>query len=255
MKRRTVDEMPEGLLVNREWFERHGVTRPNQDYYLHTGRLHAVRRGLYTRRVVPLKWQHVVYSLLEMGTPVHVGGRSALELAGLAHFVNPEGMKSLELYSVMRPPRWLGQLPVGVEFCWHPDRLFAQPEGTEPPGLDSTTFGTWEWRIPVSSPERAILEFLEQVPGRESFQHADLLMENAVNLSPKKLMPLLLACRSVKVKRLFLWFSGRHGHAWSKRLDVGALDLGTGKRSLTKGGSLDGKYQITVPKEMAIRRP
>ena len=253
MKQRIVDEMPEGLLVNQAWFGRHAVTSANVDYYLRSGKLRTVQRGLYTRREVPLKWQHVVYSLLEMGARVHVGGRSALELAGLAHFVNPEGMKSLELYSVMRPPRWLGQLHVGVEFHYHPDHLFMQTEGTEPPGMDAVTFGTWEWRIPVSSPERAILEFLEQVPGRESFQHADLLLENAVNLSPKKLMPLLLACRSVKAKRLFLWFAERHGHAWVKRLDVGALGLGTGKRSLVKGGRLDAKYQITVPREMAIR--
>ena len=251
MKQRIVDDIPEGLLVNREWLARHGVTRPNVDSYLRNGRLHTVLRGLYTRREIPLKWQHVVYSLLEMGMRTHVGGRSALELAGLAHFVNPEGMKSLELYCGSRPPSWLAQLSIGVEFHCHSDHLFGKADGKAMPGFDSVTFGTWEWRIPVSSPERAFLEFLEQVPGRESFQHADLLMENAVNLSPKKLMPLLLTCHHVKVKRLFLWFAERHGHAWAKRLDAGALGLGTGKRSLVKGGSLDRKYRITVPKEMA----
>lgn len=55
--------------------------------------------------------------------------------------------------------------------------------------------------------------------------------------------------RSVKVKRLFLWFADRHSHAWFERLDCNGLDRGRGKRMLFKGGKLDSKYWITVLKE------
>ena len=44
-------------------------------------------------------------------------------------------------------------------------------------------------------------------------------MEGLGNLSPRRLHTLLVACRSVKVKRLFLWFAQRHKHAWLKKLD------------------------------------
>lgn len=251
MKTRVVDQIPEGLLVNRPWLARHGVARPNLDSCLRSGRLHAVQRGIYTRCLVPVKWRNVVYSLLEMGVRVHVGGCSALELAGLGHFVNPEGMKSVELYGECRPPSWLAGIQADVEFHWRADRLFEQRPGAAASGMEAITFGTRDWRLPVSSPERAILEFLERVPAHESFQHADLLMEGLVNLSPRKLAPLLVACRSVKVKRLFLWLAERHGHAWAKHLDRSALELGAGKRSLAKGGRLDAKYLITVPRELA----
>jgi hypothetical protein len=53
----------------------------------------------------------------------------------------------------------------------------------------------------------------------------------------------------VKVKRLFFYFADRHHHAWLKRLDKSAIDLGTGKRMLVKGGKLDPTYQITVPED------
>jgi hypothetical protein len=49
------------------------------------------------------------------------------------------------------------------------------------------------------------------------------------------------------VKRLFFFFADRHQHAWLKRIDRAAVDLGKGKRMLVKGGKLDRAYQITVP--------
>ena len=65
--------------------------------------------------------------------------------------------------------------------------------------------------------------------------------------APGRIGRLLRECRSVKVKRLFLWFAERHGHAWFERLDLDGVDLGSGKRMLVRGGKLDPKYRITVP--------
>ena len=89
----------------------------------------------------------------------------------------------------------------------------------------------------TSSLERAILELLDEVPERETFHQADMLFEGLPNLSPRKLQPLLPACRSVKVKRLFLWFAERHQPPWLNALDRSGIDLGRGKRMLVKGGS------------------
>ena len=102
----------------------------------------------------------------------------------------------------------------------------------------------------MSAPERAILELLDEVPQRETFHQADMLMEGLRNLSPRRLLKLLADCRSVKVKRLFLWFAERHNHAWLKKLDRSGIDLGQGKRMLVRGGKLDPKYNITVPEDL-----
>jgi hypothetical protein len=68
-------------------------------------------------------------------------------------------------------------------------------------------------------------------------------------LSPKRLQKLLTDCRSVKVKRLFLWFAERHNHAWLKQLDRRRRDLGTGKRMLQRGGKLDAKFNYHGARE------
>jgi len=77
-----------------------------------------------------------------------------------------------------------------------------------------------------------------------------MLMEGLTTLSPTRLNALLVDCRSVKVKRLFLFFADRHSHAWVRHLDRKRIELGTGKRMLVKGGRFDPKYQITVPGDL-----
>jgi hypothetical protein len=102
----------------------------------------------------------------------------------------------------------------------------------------------------MSTPERALLELLDELPRHESFHQVDMLFEGLRTLSPRRLQTLLVACRSVKVKRLFLWFAERHNQTWLNQLDRDKIDLGTGKRMLVKGGKFDPKYLITVPSEL-----
>jgi hypothetical protein len=95
-----------------------------------------------------------------------------------------------------------------------------------------------------------MLELLDEVPRRETFHQADVLMDGLRTLSPRRLQALLVDCKNVKVKRLFFWFAERHNHAWLQKLDRSAVDLGKGKRMLVRGGKLDTKYNITVPENL-----
>ena len=81
-----------------------------------------------------------------------------------------------------------------------------------------------------------------------------MLMQGLSNLSPRRLQKLLGDCRNIKVKRLFFYFADRHQHAWLKRLDKHAINLGEGKRMLIKGGKLDKTYLITVPEDLNALR-
>ena len=106
----------------------------------------------------------------------------------------------------------------------------------------------------MSAPERAILEELHLVQSNSALEHALLLMEGLSTLRPDILQQLLEHCTSVKAKRLLLWSGERCQHTWMARLDVTKVDLGTGKRQVFKGGVLDPKYLITVPKPEELPR-
>jgi hypothetical protein len=205
-----------------------------------------------------------------LGYPLTVGGRTALELQGYAHYLTHR-TKEVYLYGPQRPPVWLNKLPVGVRFLYHNNqKLFGHenlpqamkdfswnPQTTRVTnaGSPESTFvvqpwGQWDWPLTLSTPERAALELLDELPERESFHQVDKLMEGLSNLSPHRLQKLLSHCRSVKVKRLFLFFADRHQHAWAKRLKKEDIDMGRGKRMLVKGGKLNSTYQITVPEDL-----
>jgi len=238
--------LPEGLLVDRNWLKQRGFQRPLVDYYLRSGALEAVARGVYRRPGPPLKWQHVVYSLQELGFAVHMGGRSALDHQGLVHYL-PMGTETIHLYSQNKLPGWLHVVGVDVRFEFHYCKLFTEDATTL--GYNTLPFGAWDWPLNYSTRERAFLEYLDDLPDGSSFDMADKYMEGATTLRPELLMALLLACKRVKTRRLFLWLAERYSYPWFKQLDSSTLDLGSGKRVIYKGGVLNTKYNITVPRE------
>ena len=105
----------------------------------------------------------------------------------------------------------------------------------------------WRWPVQASSPERAILEALDELPRRASFDNLDKIFEGLVSLRPRQLTAVLGACRSVKVRRLFFVFADRHAHGWRKHLDASASDFGSGPRALVEGGRFHPAYRISVP--------
>jgi hypothetical protein len=252
------------VLVDAAWLKKRGYSRQLLSHYVTAGWLTQPTRGVYCRPRGSLSWQQVVISLQAMlDYPLLVGGRTALELQGYAHYL-PHEQKEVHLYGPKPPPNWLHKLPLKTRFVYHNDlKLFrsalpmkglTQLEGGKKPDAstaqDSWTiqsWGQWNWPLALSTPERAALELLDELPKRESFHQAQVLMQSLFNLSPRRLQKLLADCRSVKVKRLFFFFADQHRHAWLKRLDKKAIDLGKGKRMLVKGGKFDKTYQITVP--------
>ena len=111
-------------------------------------------------------------------------------------------------------------------------------------------WGQWDWPLVISTPERAILELIDELPNRETFHLVDVMMEGLVNISPRRMQQLLEEATSIKVKRLFFFFADRHHHRWLGHIMRDNIDLGKGKRMLVKGGKLDPKYQITVPGDL-----
>ena len=239
--------LQEGQVVNRGWLYERGISRPRVDYALRAGKLESIAHGVYRLPGPSLKWEHVVYSLNEMGYQVHVGSRSALELQGHAHYLPAGGTKRLDLFGPTKLPAWVLNFSDGYQFTQHNRRLFKNvPVET----IILQPFGAWDWPIPYSTVELALLELLAGIETTADFSLADKFFESAVNLRPSLLNLLLHQCKQVKAKRLFLWFSDRHNHDWLSVLETSNLDIGSGKRMIVKGGTLNSKYQITVPKEM-----
>jgi hypothetical protein len=235
----------DGLLVDRKWLKDKGFNRPAVDYYLRSEKLEAVARGVYRKSGPPLKWQSVVYSLSELGYPIHVGHMTALAYHGFQHFLALGDGAEICLYSEKNLPAWIHAELVKHVFLDMPRNPFAGSQT----GIVEVPFGTWDWPISYSTPERAFLELLGTLSNADQIQSAKILFEGAANFRPALIQTLLEECRQVKAKRLFLWLAREQKHVWYGHIDRSKIDLGTGKRQIAKGGMLDEEYLITVPRE------
>ena len=115
-------------------------------------------------------------------------------------------------------------------------------------GITTTRQGVFE--LPISTPERAFMECLHLAPQYYDITDLYYVMEMLSILPPKNVQRLLEECRSVKVKRLFLFMAEKAHHAWFGALNLDKIDLGSGKRVIAKRGVYDKKYQITIPAEL-----
>ena len=225
-----------------------GISSALLSKYVRSGWLEPVNpdiRGAYKRAGDSLDWTGGLHALEQAyGDRFHAGGRTALELQGLAHYgAVRERAVFLFAPAKHRLPHWFVHCDWDARIVFSATSLFAHMEsGT------LLSHPIREYAIRVSCPERAMLEMLYHVPDTIGFDEAGQIIAGLGTLRPDMLQELLEGCGSVKVKRLCFYFARESGHAWLARLDPSCVDLGSGKRVIVPGGVLDGTYLITVPR-------
>ncbi len=274
-KQQSIHELvPYGLLASRKWLKERGVKRHTLDNWVKSGQLVSIYHGVYTQPHAKITWEGIVCSLQRMGIGLFPGGITVFHLNGDGHFLEMKKQKIVYLYGHSKLPNWVNTVLADIKFVQRDDRKINYNSGyvnhkykakhkmvlnNDPLDYGFRTEVPWwgsdDWPLTVSTKERALFEVLLDVPNNISFEYVDTLMQGLVSLSPRRLNKLLEACQSIKVRRLFLWFSERHNHVWLKKIDMDKFsmqngELGHGKRMLVKGGRLDSKYLITVPEEM-----
>ncbi len=254
-----IEAVPTGFLVDSTWLESQGIGRRSAYAYVQRGWLERLERGVFRRPASgapatnAIDWKICLLSLQNiMHYPAHIGGMTALSLQGYSHYL-PLGEKNNIWIYGSKIPSWLEKLPLNAELRTRSVSLFSNPElGIDDRRHDHDKTASslpWDWTLVMSSPERAILEALDELPDQESFHNLDMAFESLTTLRPRILSDLLSCCKKIKVKRLFFVFADRHDHAWRKRLNPNDFNLGSGDRALIKGGTIHPRYRIVVPEE------
>ena len=234
-----------GKLATSDWLNAQGIYHQLISTYVNHGWIERLSSGIFKRSGDHVTWQSAVYTLQKLKRlPVHVGGLSAIEMRGHSHFIRNQTV--IRLYGdLFRLPSW----------CYRLSFNDTKLEYTKASPWESrfseaiTNYAIDSFEIQVSSLERAIMEFLNEIPQHHTYEEAACLMEGLTSLRPDIVQSLLEKCTSIKVKRLFLHLATACQHAWLSKLNRSNINLGTGIRQIEKNGYLDNQHFICVPTE------
>ncbi len=244
--KKLLDLCPKGQVCLSSWLNTHHISHDLQRYYRRTGWLESLGQGAYKRAGCEVDWKAALSALQnQTDHKAHAGALTALSLQGYTHYLRWSG----EIAHIFMPrghslPKWFQEQDWGNE-------VLVSRTNFLPTGKGISGYQKEQLTLKISEPERAILECLYLVPDHFDLVECYHLMEGLANLRPRLLQPLLEDCKSIKVKRLFLYMAGKAGHQWFKYFNADHIDTGKGDRAIVKGGVYIPEYKISVPQELA----
>lgn len=240
-----LQKWPNGGIVTAEWLDSIGIYKQLRKKYIDSHWIEPFGHGAFKRAGDSISWAGALNAIQNQDKrPIHIGGKTALELQGYGHFV-PLRETRLTLFSnkPLKLPKWFSSEQLEITINYHSSSFLKTDIGIEYKKIKG-------FDLQISSIERAIFEILFLVPYSQSLQESKYLMENLLTLRPQIIQELLENCKSFKVKRLFLLIAEYEKLPCLEFIDLKNIQLGIGNRSLIKGGHLNKKYKITIPKDL-----
>lgn len=205
-----------------------GISADLAVHYARSGWLKRLARGVYYRPGETLLLHPSLVVLERQIAGIHVGGKTALDWYGVRQYVSQQAVLHLYGWVTARLPDWfVRHFPAE----YHRKRLFDEaPE--QMLGVDR--FENRNGAPQVSTPERALLELLDEVGVRQPLQEAREIAEGTYSLRAEVLMDLLKRCTSVKTVRLCLSLGRELSLPWAGKLDAAALPRGSARPWISK---------------------
>jgi hypothetical protein len=242
-----IQDYPKGLVLLSSWLVSRGYPYELQQQYRKSGWLKSIGIGAMLKSGDPLLLFGALATLQsQTNVSIHLGGRSALELHGIAHYLQLSSSEAtLFAPGKTKLPSWF------INNEWDVKPKVFKISLFEDDSLGLTDYQNAGIDMKISGTGRAMMECLSLCPTEFPLTEVYELMEGLSTLRPKQAQELLENCRSIKTKRLFLYFAERAGHSWFKYIDQTKINLGTGNRSLANNGVLIPKYNLVIPKELS----
>ncbi len=212
--------LPAGSPITSAQLAAMGISADLAVHYARSGWLKRLARGVYTRPGEQLSVHPSLLVLERQIAGLHVGGKTALVWYGVRHYVSQQAVSHLYGWVTARLPDWfVRHFPAE----YHRKRLFHE---TPKKMLGVGRFENRDGAPLASTPERALLELLDEVGVRQPLQEAREIAEGAYSLRVEVLMDLLKRCTSVKTVRLCLALGRELSLPWASKLDAAALPKG-----------------------------
>lgn len=237
---------PHGGIVTSTWLRHLGISRQLVQSYIQQGWIKPLGPGAYQKAKDQIKWYDALASLQRQNKLlVHIGGPTAIAIWGASHYLRLSNKERVFLFS--KPdiylPRWFYKHP-WTPLIQHIKTSFLDSK------LAVNVYNYQNVKISLSSLERALMECLYISPKHFNLLECYQILEGLRTLRPNLVQKILVNCKSIKVRRLFLYMAQKAQLPVFKKLKLGSINLGNGDRSIVKNGLYNSKYKISLPKEL-----
>jgi hypothetical protein len=226
--RKLLPEVPRGTPLTTQWLSEKGLAAQQVARLAESGWLTRLGRGIYLLPGDQLNREAALARLVADMPGLHVAGKSALSWRGVRH--NLALKERLVLWGE-RPgalPTWF---TTAFPATYQATHLF---DPAMPPTLSLGPLPTGHPDVPVSGPERAILELLSDVGKRQGLEEARHLVEAARSLRLDVLEELLSYLKRIKVARLAHTLADDLDLPWKFLARAASERLGGGSRWVAK---------------------
>ncbi|MEI8388810.1 MAG: type IV toxin-antitoxin system AbiEi family antitoxin domain-containing protein [bacterium] len=229
---------PHNVVLTTAWLAEQGISSQLMAKYVKYDWFTCIAKSAYIRSEEKVTLEGGLFALQsQLGLSIHIGATTALSYQNISHFLKTNNEKIL--FGTRKET-----LPVWFEKYFSNFKIIKTEFLQKDVGIIDYNAG--DNTIKISSVERAVLEVLYLCPDKASLKESYQLMEMLVNVRPGLMQELLEKCNSVKVKRLFLYMAEKINHDWLKYIETDKIDIGKGKRVVSKNGKLDKKYNIVI---------
>lgn len=238
---------PYKTVSTSKWLNSNGISRQLVAKYCQSGWLEKVDHGCYKRPGDEVTWEGAMYAIqTQLALKIHPSGYTALDLQGYRHHVTVQAKPNVSLIGSPRTvlPRWF------IKGDWQAEIRY-KTSSLIPPDQALLPYDTGSFKINLSTPERAMLEILDDVNSDHTFEDASNILVGLLNLKTEKLLELLNKCQSNKVKRLFLFLSKFHNLRISGEIQKQNINIGKGIIQIVPHGKHIKEFGITVPSSFA----
>jgi hypothetical protein len=226
--RELLPNVPRGTPLTTWWLSERGLSAQQVARLADSGWLTRLGRGVYLLPGDQLNREAALASLISVIPGLHVAGKSALSWRGVRH--NLGSRERLVLWGD-RPGTLPGWFAMVFPCSYQATHLF---DSGMPPDLGLGPLPTGRPDLPVSGPERAILELLSDVGKRQGLEEARHLVEAARSLRLDMLEQLMSHLGRIKVARLAHVLSDELDLPWKSLARATSERLGGGKRWVAK---------------------
>lgn len=204
-----VATFPKERPISSRQLRQAGVSNELARLYVESGWLQRFERGTFGFKGAELTLQGSLEFLAERHPGLHVGGKTALSWRGALHNIPFQETLCLWGPRNVRIPAWFQErFP-----CRYTSRQLFGEELPAAAGI--STVPAKHGTVPISEPERAILELLSEVGTHQEIDEARHTVELLGSLRIESLLPLLTHCRQIKAARLCIQWAEELGLPWA----------------------------------------